>query len=70
MGRGAAALGPDQELQNRKIPDQRSAAELHCQSLACSLQACISRNIFAHQRCRELKETYDMCITEFVITKL
>ena len=72
MGRGAAALGVDKEAERRQQErregrlDERSAAERHCQPLACQLQACASRWVYKPHKCNELKATYNACISEFL----
>lgn len=72
MGRGAAALGVEKEEAQRQQErrhgrrDERSAAERHCQPLACQLQACASRWVYKPQKCNELKATYRNCIAEFL----
>ena len=72
MGYGAAALGPDKveaqlakESQHGRI-DERSAAEKHCQSLACDWQRCASRHLYKPHMCNEPKLKYKNCISEFI----
>jgi hypothetical protein len=65
--RGAAALGPEKVERNKQIRrDERSAAERHCQPLACQLQACASRWVYKPQKCDELKQVYRRCIDDFL----
>lgn len=72
MGRGAAALGVEKEAAHRQLErrdgrrDERSAAERHCQPLACQLQACASRWVYKPHRCSDLKAMYKACISEFL----
>ena len=67
MGYGAAALGPEAHARNKLIDrDERSAAEKHCQTLACELQRCASRNVYAPQKCNEAKAKYNACLTDFL----
>jgi hypothetical protein len=67
MGRGAAQLGPEKEERNRGIRrDERSAAEKHCQPLACELQRCASRYIYKPHRCDAVKVRYSACIKDFL----
>ena len=72
MGLGAARLGVEKEEAQRRLEkqhgrrDERSAAERHCQALACQLQACASRYTYQPQRCHPLQRTYEACIAEFV----
>ena len=64
MGYGAAALGPDKveaqlakESKHGRI-DERSAAEKHCQPLACDWQRCASRHLYKPDMCNERKFKY------------
>ena len=72
VGRGAAALGVDKEEEQRRLEkthgrlDERSAAERHCQQLACQLQACASRYVYKPEKCNGLKVTYSACIADFL----
>lgn len=72
MGRGAAALGVEKEAARRQEErregrrDERSAAERHCQPLACQLQTCASRWTYKPQKCNELRATYKACIADFL----
>jgi len=72
MGRGAAALGVEKEearrLQEHREGrrDERSAAERHCQPLACQLQACAGRWVYKPHKCNELRARYKACISEFL----
>ena len=77
MGRGAAALGPEKEQENRKIKrDERSAAEKHCQPLACQLQQCASRFIYAQHKCDNLKRCWSafvcacVCLSVYLSVRL
>mmetsp|Transcript_42805 Transcript_42805/g.48638 ORF Transcript_42805/g.48638 Transcript_42805/m.48638 type:complete len:89 (-) Transcript_42805:182-448(-) len=64
--RGAAVLGVDKYQENQKISrDERNAAEKYCQPLACQLQACASRNVYAQERCNGLKHQYKTCLTDY-----
>ena len=45
--------------------DERSKAEVHCQPLACQLQACASQHIYKPKRCDALKATYNACLKDF-----
>lgn len=66
MGRGAAVLGVEKHQENQRIRrDERNAAEKHCQPLACQLQACASRNVYAQQRCNGLKQKYQRCLDDY-----
>ena len=67
MGLGGARLGPLKEEQNRRIRrDERSAAEKHCQPLACQLQRCATRYTYKQEKCDGLKAEYNRCISEFL----
>ena len=67
MGRGAAALGVAEHETNKRISrDERSAAERKCQPLACQLQQCASRHIYAQHKCDGLKKVYQACIDDFL----
>ena len=67
MGRGAAAIGPDKHESNRRIQrDERSDAEKHCQPLACELQRCASRHVYAPQKCNGMRQRYNACLEDFL----
>lgn len=67
MGRGAATLGPDTHEKNRRIQrDERSAAEKHCQPLACELQRCASQHVYSPQKCNETRRRYNACLEDFL----
>ena len=72
MPRGAAALGVEKEAETRRLEstqgrrDERSAAERHCQPLACQLQACASRYVYTPQKCDPLLKSYKACVSEYL----
>jgi hypothetical protein len=67
MGLGGARLGPLKEQENRRIRrDERSAAEKHCQPLACQLQRCATRYTYKQEKCDGLKAQYNACIENFL----
>ena len=60
-------MGPDKHEANKKIQrDERSAAEKHCQPLACELQRCASRHVYAPQKCNEARRRYNACLEDFL----
>jgi hypothetical protein len=66
-GYGAAALGPrthEKNLAERR--DERSAAEKHCQKLACLLGDCAARNTYDQSKCNGIAKEYRECISGFI----
>ena len=76
MGRGDAALGVTAAERRRAHEtkhgrlDERSNAERQCQPLACELQRCASRNVYAPQKCDSLMERYKACIADHMETSM
>ena len=46
--------------------DERSAAEKHCQPLACELQRCANRYVYKPEKCNDLKKQYKTCVADFL----
>ena len=53
-------------VQKDKVKDERSAAEKHCQPLACELQRCANRYVYKPEKCNDLKKQYKTCVADFL----